>query len=306
MAAFSRRRGRRLAMVGLALLAGSCTDRDAGRAPASSQSSAATAPVAVVDGLAGPEAVRYDPDQDVYFVSNVNGDPAGDANGFISRVGPDGAVLAREFMTGTERSPLHGPRGLWLAGDTLWAADAGGLHAFDRRGGAHLGFVDFSAHEPGFLNDIASGPDGALYVTDTDRSRVFRLAAGEVTVAVDDRALCGPNGITWDARGGRFLLASWDRGPSVQAWRPGTRTIEAVGSPGPGGFDGIELWGDRILVASQSDSTLRELGAGGEGTMLRLPGAPADIGIDMRRGRVAIPMMDRNQVEIWSLPPRSP
>ena len=92
--------------------------------------------VAVITGLSGPEAVRYDPDQDVYFVANFNGQAAGDANGFISRVGPGGTIESLRFMTGTTVAPLHGPRGMVLVGDTLWAADADGLHGFHRRTGA--------------------------------------------------------------------------------------------------------------------------------------------------------------------------
>ena len=258
--------------------------------------------IAVVDSLAGPESVRYDPEFDVYFVSNFNGEPAGDANGFISKVGPDGAIVTRAFMTGTHRAPLHGPRGMFLTGDTLWAVDADGVHAFDRRSGAQIGFVDFTPFDPGFLNDITRGPDGALYVTDTDHPRIFRLAGGIVTIALEDTALCGPNGIMWDAMSGRFMLASWNHGASVHAWQPGTQVVESIGAPGTGGFDGIERARDRILVASQTDSSLHELAGTGESVFLRLPGAPADIGVDTRRVRVAVPMVDRNQVEIWQLP----
>src|SRR6056297_2777743 len=44
--------------------------------------------VHTVSGFSGPEAVRYDPDQDVYFVSNFgeSAEDSRDANGFISRV----------------------------------------------------------------------------------------------------------------------------------------------------------------------------------------------------------------------------
>src|SRR4051812_28973995 len=40
-----------------------------------------------ISGLKHPESARYDPDLDVWFVSNINGNPlAKDNNGFISRV----------------------------------------------------------------------------------------------------------------------------------------------------------------------------------------------------------------------------
>src|SRR6056297_4021093 len=88
-------------------------------------------PVVVIDGLSGPEAVHYDVEQDVYFVSNFNGDAAGDANGFISKVSSDGTIDDLQFITGTDVRPLHGPRGMYITGDTLWAADAEGVHGFN-------------------------------------------------------------------------------------------------------------------------------------------------------------------------------
>jgi hypothetical protein len=61
---------------------------------------------------------------------------------------------------------------------------------------------------------------------------------------------------------------------------------------------------DRVLVASQSDSSLH-LFAGGSGhPVIRTGGEPADIAVDTRRNRVAVPFVSRNMVEIWQLPPR--
>lgn len=106
-----------------------------------------------VTGLAGPEAVRYDPDQDVYFVANFgeSGREPRDANGFISRVSAeDGTVEELRFMTGTAATPLHMPRGMVIRADTLWVADVDGVHGFLRRTGRHAAFIDFTPHEPGF------------------------------------------------------------------------------------------------------------------------------------------------------------
>lgn len=287
----------------LALTLASCSGGDkraasAGDAPADT---AATL-IASVGGLADPEAVRYDPEQDVYFVSNINKLEDGDSNGFVSKVGPAGEVIAREFMRGSPAVPLHGPRGMFITGDTLWVADALGVHGFDRHTGAALTFVDLSAYEPGFLNDIAQGPDGALYVTETVSSCIFRLAGGRATIAIESAALCQPNGITWDAAGGRFLLASWGPGPCVVAWTPGTTNVDSIGPAAGGQFDGIEILADgRILVASQADSSLHVIAGGADRVALRLQGQPADIAVDTKRGHVGVPMQSLHLVEIWKL-----
>jgi sugar lactone lactonase YvrE len=283
-----------------------CAACGAGEPPASSPPAIAdsTDRVAVVTGLAGPEAVRYDPDQDVYFVGNMNGEAAGDSNGYISRVAPDGSVEAERFMEGSADAPLHGPRGMFITGDTLWVADADGLHGFDRRTGAGLTFVDFTAFEPGFLNDIVQGPDGALYITDTGLSRIYRMSDGAATIAVEDSTLHLPNGITWDPAGARFLLASWGEGPSVTTWDPASGAVATAGVGSAGRFDGIELVDGRIMVASQRDSALVEIGADGMVVHIRMSGRPADIGVDTQRGRVAVPYIALDRVDIWELPGR--
>jgi sugar lactone lactonase YvrE len=257
--------------------------------------------VATISGLSGPEAVRYDPDQDVYFISNFNGAPQGDGNGFISRARPDGAVDSLRFMVGTPASPMHGPRGMFITGDTLWVADADGVHLFNRRSGAQLRFVDFRTFAPGFLNDIAQGPDGAIYITDTGRSRVYRLAGGSVTVAIEDTTLANPNGITWDSANSRFLLASWNPAPPIYSW-DGRTAVAPIGARSRGQNDGIELVGDRLLIATQSDSSIHVLQRDTIRAYIRTPGAPADIGVDTRRSRLAVPYVDLNRVDIWALP----
>lgn len=260
--------------------------------------------VAQVTGLAGPEAVRYDPDQDVWFVANFgeSGEEQRDGNGFISRVAADGAVETLRFMTGTAGAPLHMPRGMAIRGDTLFVADVDGVHAFDRRSGAHLRFVDMSAHEPGFINDLAFDGGGTLYATDTGRGRVYRLAGRSVTVGVEDPRTGPPNGIIWDASRSAFLLAPWDGEQTLRAWSPQSGAFTDIATLPGGNFDGIEVIADGILVASQVDSTLYLLDASTARALVRVPGRPADIGFDTRRNRVAVPYIALNRVDIWELP----
>ncbi len=259
--------------------------------------------VLAVDGFAGPEAVRYDPEQDVYFVANFNGDPAGDANGFVSRVSAEGEIESLEYMVGTDEYPLHGARGMFIVDELLWVADAGGIHAFNRSTGEHVQFVDFSAYELGFLNDISQAPDGSLYVTETGpASRVFRVNNGEISVAVQDEAIGAPNGITWDEEGGRFIIVAWSGTQSFMTMTPGNESLSPLATSEGGNFDGVEVVRGRVLVASQADSSLRLVEGGSTLPYIKLPAGPADIGIDTKRNRVAIPYVAENRVDIWELP----
>jgi hypothetical protein len=261
--------------------------------------------VASPGGFTGPEAVRYDPDQDVYFVNSWGkGDPgAKDNNGFISRMTADGAVEQLRFIAGgTGGVTLHSPRGMTIVGDTLWVVDPDAVRAFNRRTGAPLATVDFSAFKLGFLNDIAAGPDG-LYVTDTGTDHIYRIAGGQVSVALSDSALGKPNGITWEATGQRFIVVPYGGGSAIKAWTAGSKTLSEIGRSTGAKYDGVEiLSGNRVLVASQGDSSLYLFTGRTGRPIIRTGGAPADIGVDTKRNRVAVPFVDRNLVEIWQLP----
>ena len=259
--------------------------------------------VAVVQGLAGPEAVHWDDEQQVWFVSNFNGEAAGDANGFISKVASVGDVIEREFMTGTAEHPLHGPRGMRIAGERLWVADADGLHAFDRRSGEHVEFIDFSAHDPGFLNDVEIGPDGAIYLTDTGVARLFRVADGEISVVADDALVSPPNGVAWIPEKDALVLAPWGGGLRLVGYRPGLGDVVDVATlPAGGNMDGIEPYRGGLLIASQVDQAIWFWRDGEARVWIRTPGRPADIGLDASTGRIAVPYIALDRVDVWELP----
>jgi hypothetical protein len=281
-----------------------------GISSASSTPSASAAvgvvPIAVREGFVAPEAVRYDADQDVYFVANWGGDGnpgKADNDGFISRMRPDGTVENMRFIAGgTSGVTLHSPRGMTIVGDTLWAADFDAVRGFDRRTGAVLATVDFSSLDRGFLNDLAADADGAVYVTDTGKNKVYRVRGGP-TLVLNDSLLGAPNGITWDAANKRFLILPFGGGHTIHGWTPGTTTMVDVGTSPGAKFDGIEvLSGGRLLVSSQADTSLHLFEGGSGRPIIHVGGPPADIGVDTRRNRVAVPIVAMNRVEIWALP----
>ena len=268
----------------------------------------AKAPIraASVGGFLTPESVMWDSGQDVYFVSNINGAPnAKDGNGFISRVGPAGIVMDSAFMTG-----LNAPKGMALVGDTLWVTDIDAVRAFNARTGAPVATVAV----PGaiFLNDIAAAPDGSLYVTDTairfgaagvehpGTDQIFRIARDRtVTLVAKSDTFARPNGITWDAANGRFVVVPFG-GTSLFTWKPGDAAPTVIGT-GPGQFDGVEIAHGAIWVSSWADSSVYRY-VNGQGTnLIKGVPSPADIGYDAKRNRLLIPIFTGNRVEIWQL-----
>ena len=264
-------------------------------------------PFFVRDGFVAPEAVRYDPDQDVYFVGNWGTGTASatDNNGYISRMKPDGQIETLKFIAGgTNGVVLHAPRGMYIVGDTLWVADADAVRGFDRKTGAKLANVDFSGLDRGFLNDVAADATGTVYVTDTGRNKLYKVQGeGGPTLVVSDSALGSPNGITWDAANKRFIIVPFGGSHSIRGWAPGTTTLTDVGTSTGAKWDGVEvLPGGRVLASSQADSSIHIFDGATGHAIIHTQGGPADIAVDTKRNRVAVPVVALNHVEIYELP----
>jgi sugar lactone lactonase YvrE len=294
-------------------------DRPAADSAAANTTAAAAGPqkTGETGGLNVPESVRYDSELDVFYVSNINGNPSQkDNNGFISRVHADSLGVATMLVQGGQRgATLHAPKGLALVGDTLWVADIDALRAFNRRTGALIRNVNLLPQRATFLNDVAAGGDGAIYVTDTgirfDASggithpgvnRIFKVAGTTVTEAAKGDSLANPNGIAWDATGNRFILGPFG-GNNLQSWTPG-QTNPATLVSGPGQYDGVEVLANgNILVSSWADSSIHVVHGGSHMMpLIRNLSAPADFGVDTKRNVIAIPRFNDAKVEYYRIP----
>src|SRR5919199_2015323 len=103
--------------------------------------------------LKNPESVAYVANQNVLFVSNVNGKPdQKDQNGFISKVSPSNeGIIDLNWITG-----LDAPKGMAISNDgtKLYVSDIIDLVEIDIASGRII--KHFNAPGSSFLNDVAS------------------------------------------------------------------------------------------------------------------------------------------------------
>ena len=293
------------------------TTKPAAALPIGQTSAAEDTKVGETTGMKTPESVRYDPELDVFYVSNINGNPSQhDGNGFIVVVRADSTASVRTLVEGGKNgAKLDAPKGLALSGDTLWVTDIDHVRAFNRRTGAPIADIDLSSRKATFLNDAVVGPDGSVYVTDSgiafdDKGNVshpgidqiFKIAGGGRSVtSLRADSLDAPNGIAWDRANNRFLLATF-QGNAVKTWMRGDKTTATLVT-GPGAYDGIEVLGDgRILVTSWTDSAVHVVQNGTMSTLIRNVSGPADIGVDTKRHVVVVPRFTDNKIEFYRIP----
>ncbi|HUQ19827.1 MAG TPA: SMP-30/gluconolactonase/LRE family protein [Gemmatimonadaceae bacterium] len=273
--------------------------------------------VAQLNGLHMPESVRYDPELDVYYISNMTGyGSAKDGNGYIIRTPADNFSKASILVEGGKNGAvLDAPKGIALHGDTLWVTDIDVLRGFDRKTGATLATIDLKGAGAVLLNDVVVGGDGKIYITDTgiimsDKGvlhpggdKIFAIGPNGPSVLAHGDELGRPNGITWDSKNQQLLVASFDPFHSqIYSIKPGNPSRPVI-AQGDGKFDGLEILPDgRTIVASWNDSAVLAVDGKKFKRLTSEVWAPADIGVDTRRNRIAIPSGIMNRVELWQLP----
>jgi hypothetical protein len=271
-----------------------------------------------VQGFSGPESVKFDPKQDIYFVSNIVGfGSEKDGNGRISIIDAANPRKAYDFIVGGKNGAvLDAPKGMAIQGDTLWVADIHNLRGFHRKTGAPVGDIDFHPHDPVMLNDIALGPDGALYVTDTGiimsrvgvsyqrGSKVFKVANRQISMFAADEGLSHPNGIVWDSAGDRWIIVTFHPAQS-ELYTLGSGNQKRTLFRGLGRMDGVESLQDgRYVFTSWSDYSVQLLENGRSTRIVNNVWQPADLGYDSKRNRIMVPTVLQGRVDIWELPPK--
>jgi hypothetical protein len=252
-------------------------------------------------GFAGPAAVLHDPDLDRYYVSNVNGLPeAADDNGFISILSAAGDTIALKWIDGASKDVnLSAPKGMALVGPFLYVADISTIRRFDRRSGAPQGETPIPGARS--LDDLESAADGTLYFTDSGDSAkagaVYRMSPdGKLDTLASGPELGHPTGI---AMSGDSVWVVSREGDLYRVSGGGRLGVVRLPSAGLEGL--VVFGGDAFIASSEGRSVLRGKTGGPFTPLVTDVDAPGDLGHDLWRNRVLVPLFRSNELRIVRL-----
>lgn len=273
-------------------------------ATALAQAAAPATPVwSVSEGLDSPESVYYDAASGFLFSSQIGGDAsARDGNGRIVKLTLDGKVVDANWAKG-----LDAPKGMRAYRGTLYVADIDQVVGFDITSGRETSRVKIS--DAKFLNDLCTGPDGAIYTTDSFANRVWVVRNGAASLFSDAPQLLLPNGILVD--GNKVIVATDGNAGRGGGGTPGslyaidiaTKSVAQVTTQSIGTPDGLESDGRGGYITSDvAGGQLFHISANGEARQIRtLDRQPADISYVGARKLLVVPHLGLNRVSAYDL-----
>lgn len=219
-----------------------------------------------LSGFETPESALYDAANDRIIVGNIAGfGPDTGMDGYLSLVSTDGELLEQKWSTG-----LMDPKGMAIVGDTLYVADAIGLHEINLSDGSLVRTIALEGAM--FPNDVTADADGTVYVSDMFGEAIYRVTDGTAERWLADPAITLPNGLLVD--GDRLIIGSMGANMNMEIFQaeiPGGIILVDLASgavtpvenaSGLGGLDGVAKIGDMILVNDNPTGTIYAWGDG--------------------------------------------
>ena len=256
-------------------------------------------------GLAQPESVVQDQATGALYVSNIAGAiMQKDSNGFISKLKPDGTMIAREWVKG-----LNAPTGLAVYDRKLYVADVDQLVEINIASGETV--KRYEAKGASFLNDVATDAEGIVYASDTPTNTIWRLKDGSFEPWLTNDALNGPNGLL--VQGDKLIVASFGKMPSegqkqelagLLSVNLEDQAVSKLGNGEPvGNLDGLELLKPGVyLVTDWAAGALYRIDAKGNAErLIDLNQGSADLTYLADKKTVLIPMMLDNSLAAYAL-----
>ena len=255
-----------------------------------------------LSGLMDPESVLYDKKADVLYISNMEGGPqVEDGKGYISRASLEGKILEERWVDN-----LHAPKGMGLIDDQLYISDLNRVVVINTADGSVT--QTYPVAEAQFLNDVATGDDGSVYISDMGDDTIYRIKDGKLRIWLAHPDLHSPNGLLVVKN--RLIVGSWG-GTDTDTKGDGkllsidlaSKSILSISQEGLGHLDGIvqDIDGDYYVTDWVSGKLLHVETDGVHSVVLEFNQGSADIEYVQKQDLLLVPLMKDGRLEAYKM-----
>jgi hypothetical protein len=259
----------------------------------------------VTEGLDRPESAYYDAESKSLFLSVISGPgDKKDGVGWIAQLDKSGKVIKAKWAEG-----LNAPKGLRSHGGTLWVSDLDQVVGFDIATGKEKARIAIEGAK--FLNDLATGPDGTVYVNDMHASKIYAIKDGKASLFAEGDDLEHPNGIL--VEGDSLIMCGWGTIGNVEPKTLGrlykldlkSKKKTLITKEPTGNLDGVESDGHGgYIVTDWVAGKVMRIGGDGKVTLLLKhdKNGTADHAYFPKERLLVLPLMLDNKVQALELP----
>lgn len=238
-----------------------------------------------------PECVLYSPEENVLYVSNIEGKSAEkDLKGFISKISPDGKIISLNWAIN-----LSAPKGMGIFEKKLFVADIQEVVVIDLNNGNVLERIVV----PGsvFLNDVTIAANGNVYVSDSYTGKVHKVKKSVVSTYLENKVSI--NGLY--ATGNDLYMAVKDT-----LYKAGkNKQLSVIATGMDESSDGIEMTSNKDFIVSCWNGIVYHIKKDGTKTVLldtrEQKINAADIGFDSTKNILYVPTFFNNKVIAYQL-----
>ncbi len=252
-------------------------------------------------GLQEPESAYFHAGTNTIYVSNIAGGATEkDGNGWISKIRPDGTMIEKKWIDG-----LNAPKGLRTDGNILWVSDIDRLVGFRLKDGKKV--KDASIEKAKFLNDVAVGYGGTVYVSAMRTNKIYRYHNDSLSVFAEGSRLESPNGLLVSGR--RLLVGGWSAGQGQKGnlFSIDLKTKEktVLSQKQNTNMDGLELNGrGNYLISDWKAGVVYRFNPSGKRTpLVKLKKSTADIGFIPGQHLLLVPHMNSGKLLAYRIGP---
>lgn len=240
--------------------------------------------------LPTPESVLYLPAADELLVSLIDGDGAEkDGRGGVAKLNTDGTLKDATWVEG-----LNAPKGMALHDGLLYLADIDEVVIIEYNTGETKNVIGI----PGsvFLNDVAAGEDGKIYISDTRNGEIYVLENEQPSLYMEE--VPNVNGLRV-IDGSLFALAG------KELWKiDAEKNKTVVTSDIELDADGLEPVGDGSFLVTCWPGQIYHITADGQTTkLLDVQGEmnTADLGYNQKDRVLYVPTFLKDSVVAYRL-----